>query len=216
MATVSLWSGVAVAMQSALASSQVVSGVTKASPGVATYVGSDTYANGDIVLMTALGMYQINNRLFRVANVSTGSDTFELEGENTTAFDTFTSGSIEEVTFGTSISTLTGLTASGGDFDFIDTTTIHDLVKQQVPGAANPIVFSFESVWDVSDAGLLAMKTASDSKAQRSFRFTFANSQKLYFRGYVGCTLLPVGNAQDKVTTQVVITMNGSPTVYSS
>jgi hypothetical protein len=36
------------------------------------------------------------------------------------------------------------------------------------------------------------------------------------FNGYVGATLLPAGNAQDKVITQSVVTMFGRPTIYNS
>ena len=36
------------------------------------------------------------------------------------------------------------------------------------------------------------------------------------FNGYVGGNLLPAGQAQGLVTTQTVITMNGSPTYYAS
>ena len=39
---------------------------------------------------------------------------------------------------------------------------------------------------------LAALKAASDNKAQRAVKFTFANSQKVVFCGYIGCTLLPV------------------------
>lgn len=216
MATVSKWSGVAVAVQSALAASQTITAVTKANPGVATYSGSDTYANGDYIVMTAVGMSQINGRVFRVANVNTGAKTFELEGENTTSYDTFTSGSVQEITFGTTMTTATGLSATGGDFSFIDTTTIHDNVRTQVPGVANPATYTFESIWDASDTALQALKAASDAQAQRAIRFTFANGQKVVFNGYIGATLLPTGNAQDKVVTQVVITMYGRPTIYSS
>ena len=34
----------------------------------------------------------------------------------------------------------------GGDFDFIDTTTIHNNVKTQVPGLANPITYTFDNL----------------------------------------------------------------------
>lgn len=218
MANVSLWSNVGVAVQSALATAVVVTGISKANPGVVSYTdaGSSDPANGDIVLLAVQGMHQVDARLFRVANVNAAGNTFELEGEDTTDYDTFTSGTFEVVTFGTTISTLSGLSASGGDFDFIDTTTIHDSVKKQIPGAANPITYSFDSLWDVADAGLVALKAASDNKAQRAIRFTFANGQKVYFNGYIGASTLPVGNAQDKVTTPVVITMFGRPTVYSA
>jgi hypothetical protein len=144
------------------------------------------------------------------------TNTFELEGIDTTLFDTFTSGTAEAITFGTSLATATNVSASGGDFDFIDVTTIHDNVKKQIPGLANPSTFSFDNIWDVTDAGLVALKAASDSQAKRAVRFTFANGQKLYFTGYIGATLLPTGSAQEVVKTSVVVTMFGKPTVYSS
>jgi hypothetical protein len=89
-------------------------------------------------------------------------------------------------------------------------------VKKQIPGAASAAVYNFENVWDVADAGLVALKAASDNKAKRAVKFTFANGQKVLFCGYVGCTLLPGGSAQDKVTTPVTITMYGRPTTYST
>jgi hypothetical protein len=201
---VSVWSNVAVAIQSALSASQVISGVTKASTGVATYVGADP-SNGDYIKISAVGMSQIDGRIFRVANVNAGGNTLELEGENTTHYDTFSAGTFEIVTFGTTLATATGLSASGGDFEFIDTTTIHAAVRSQIPGLASP-----------ADAGLVALKAAADIKAQRAVRFTFANGQKTLFVGYVGATLLPVGNAQDKVMTPTVITMYGRPTHYAT
>lgn len=213
MPTTSLWSGVAVAMQSALGANKTITAITKANPGVVSST-SHGIANGAYVVLDVLGMGQVDDRVFRVANQAANS--FELEGEDTTLYDTFASGFANEITFGTTLATLTDLSASGGDFDFIDTTTIHALVKSQIPGAANPITYSFGSIWDVSDAGLVKLKAASALKALRAFRFTFSNGQKMVFNGFVGATLLPVGTAQDKVTTPVVITMFGTPTFYSS
>lgn len=209
MANVSLWSNVGVAIQSALASPLTITAITKASPGVATSTAHGL-SNGDYVLLDVQGMTEVSGRVFRVASVA--ANTFALEGENTTNYGTFSSGTAKKITFGTTLATATGLSASGGDFEFIDTTTIHDPVRSQIPGVANAATYTFESIWDVADAGLVALKAASDIKAQLAVRFSFANGQKVVFVGYVGATLLPVGNAQDKVTTQVVITMFGRPT----
>ena len=86
-----------------------------------------------------------------------------------------------------------------------------------MPGLPNPSSFSFDNIWDVSDAGLKAMKAAGDAQAKRAFKFTFGTGgQIMVFTGYVGATLLPAGQAQGLVTTQSVITMNGSPTYYAS
>jgi hypothetical protein len=112
---------------------------------------------------------------------------------------------------------MTAVSASGGDFDFIDTTTIHVNVKTQIPGLANPLSYTFENLWDISDSAQAAMKTASDAQAQRCFRFTFGvGGPIMLFSGYVGYTGSPTGNAQDKIVSPAVITAFGRPTYYAS
>lgn len=213
MSTPRKWSNVAVAMQSALGADITITAISQASEGVVT--ATNTLSNGDFITLTIQGMYQLNDRVARVKAVS-GSG-FTLDGVDTTLFDTFSSGTANKTTFGTSITTATNITSSGGDFDFIDTTTIHGNSKSQIPGLPNPANFSFDNIWDVSDAGLLAIKLASDGQAKRAFKFTFGTGgQIMAFNGYVGGNLLPAGQAQGLVTTQTVITMNGSPTYYAS
>lgn len=216
MASPRKWSNVAVAMQSALATALTVTAITKANPGVVSYTGTDP-TNGDYVLLTASGMFQVNGRVFRIANVDGTGNTFELEGEDTTLYDTFTSGTAQVITFGTSITTATTISSSGGTFPFIDTTTIHQNQKTQIPGLPEAASYTFDNIWDVSDTGLKAMKAAFDAQAQRCFKFVFGTGgQIMVFNGYVGANLLPGGTAQELVTTQAAITMFGSPTYYSS
>lgn len=213
MAQVTIWSNVRVDMQSALAAAVSISGISKASTAVVTYTGA-ALVDGDYVQIFANGMTQVDGRVFRIG--SAGSGTFTLVGVDSTNFDTFSTGTFEKITFGTTMATATGLQASGGDFEFIDTTTIHDNIRKQVPGLASPAVYTFENFWDPTDPALIAMKQASDTQSMRAVRFTFASGAKVAFLGYVGATLLPVGNAQDKVTTSVAVTMFGRPTVFAS
>jgi hypothetical protein len=207
------WVGVQVAMQSAIAAAKTVTAVTEADPGVASST-THGYSNGDIILMTAQGMGEINDRLFRAASVA--ADTFALEGEDTTDYNTFSSGSAQEITLGTTFSTLKSISASGGEFDMMDTTTIHDLIKKQEPGMASAIAFSFDSYWDIADAALQACIAASKTQQQRAFQFTFADGKKMLFYGYVGATGLPTGSTGEKVVTKITITASGLPTYYSS
>ncbi len=213
MAIITKWSNVAVSVQSAIAATKTITAITKNNPGVVSSTAHG-YSNGDYVLLTISGMYQLNYRVMRVSAVAT--DSFSIEGEDTTNYSTFVSGTAQKITFGTTLATLTNINASGGDFDFIDTTTIHDSIKTQIPGLANPSTYSFESFWDPSDTGLIALKSASDSQAQRAILFSFANSQKFVFNGYVGCSLAPTGSAQDLIKTTVVFTALGGPKAYSS
>jgi hypothetical protein len=210
---VSKWSNVAVAVQSALAAAKTITAITKASEGVVSSTAHG-YSNGDYVLLTVQGMYQLDRVVARVSSVA--ADSFRLEGIDTTLYETFTSGTAEKITFGTSLTSATSINASGGDFDFIDTTTIHDNVKKQIPGLPSPGTFTMDLFWDLSDAALIALKAASDNQLQRAVRFTFANGQKVVFIGYVGASGLPTGGAQEVVKTSVVITMFGKPQVYAS
>lgn len=216
MAVITKWANVAVSVQSAIGATVAISAITKANPGVVTTGTAHGYATGDYVLMTVQGMYQLNYRVFRISAAS--GSVFTLEGEDTTNYGTFvaTGSTVQKLTLGTSLATLTTINASGGDFDFIDTTTIHDNIKTQVPGLPNPSTYTFDSFWDPSDAGLIALKSASDSQSQRAILFSFANGQKFTFNAYVGCSLSPTGSAQDLIKTAVVFTALGGPKAYST
>jgi len=214
MATARKWSNVIVSMQSAIAATKTITAITNANPGVVTSTAHG-YSNGNIVWLLVQGMYQVDQRPARVANVT--ANTFELEGIDTTNYAAFSSGTAQLVTMGTSITTATTISSNGGDFALIDTTTIHAGQRTQIPGLPNASSFSFDNIWDVSDAGLLAMKAAGEAQATRVFLFQFgAGGQKMYFGGYVSASLLPSGQAQQLVTTPAVITMNGPITVYTS
>lgn len=219
MATVRKMSNVAIAMQSAIATAVTITAISVAAPGVVT--ATNTYANGDYVLLTVNGMYQLNNRVFRVVNV-TGT-TFQLEdvtggtGLSTVGLPAFTSGTAQKITFGTSITTAAALTASGGDFAFLDTTTIHSALKTQIPGAANPLAFEIEHLWDITDAGQIAMKNASDLQTQVAIRLTYGTGGPIQvFTGYVGYSGSPTGGAQDILKAKASMTAFGSPTYYSA
>jgi len=220
MSTVRKMSNVAVAMQSALGTAKTITAISKAAPGVVT--ATHDYSNGDYVVLTVQGMFQLNGKVFRVANVST-TVSFQLEdvsggtGISTATYDTFSSGTAEKITFGTSITTATSIDASGGDFSYIDTTTIHTNQKTQIPGAAEPITKKFEHLWDITDAGQIAMKAASDAQAQRAFKLTYGTGGPIeVFTGYVGFTGSPNGSAQDKITSPATITAFGLPNYYSA
>jgi len=208
-----LWTGVAIAVQSALATASTITAITKANPAV---VSDDAhgYSNGDYLVLSVQGMHEVNNRVVRVANKTT--DTYELEGVDSTDYNTFSSGSGQKITFGTTLTGVTDNNVSGGEFDDIDISTIHGLVKVTMPGSASPIKVSMTAHWDPADASLVALKAASDAKSPRAVRFTFSDGTKWLFSGYVGCTLAPGGSGQQKVTTPLSFSVNGRSTAYAT
>lgn len=212
MAT-TVWSNVAVAVQSAIAAGVTVTAISKASTGVVST--GTTPSQGDFVLINAQGMHQVDGRVFRVGTV-VASTSFQLEGEDTTNYDTFTSGTYQVITFGTSVTSISGLTASGGEFEFADDTTIHVSQRSQIPTVATSLTYSMESLWDPADAAQIALKAASQAKSTRAVRISFSNGKKTVFNGYVGFTGVPTGTAQDKVICPLVFTVQRSITNYAT
>jgi hypothetical protein len=104
----------------------VITGITKASPGVVTYVGTDP-ANGDSFLLSSVnGMTELDDALVLVSNVNAGANTFELtravDGTaiNTTSFGTYLTLTITNITQANpAVVTYTGTDPANGDDFYI-------------------------------------------------------------------------------------------------
>lgn len=218
MANVNKWSGVAVAMQSALGAAKTITAVAQGA--TATVTASHDFQVGDYIVFDVQGMTELNNKVFRVDSVST-TVSFVIEDTDGTSVDTtnwtaFTSGTCNEITFGTSLTTMTEFTGSGGEASDIDITTIHDDESVLIPGVKSPIAYNFSNLWDPSDAGLIALKAASDAGDKRAFKFTFRTGVIAVFNGYPNYSGSPTGTAQDKVVSPGSIKVAKSPTYYAS
>lgn len=218
MANAQKWSGVGVAMESARGTAQTITAVTKAAPGVLTTSGTPP-VNGNIIFLEVEGMTQINDAAFRVIGVSGSSFSLEdIDGGSidTSAYDAFSSGAFFIITLGTSITTATTISSSGGEFEQIDKTTIHDTQRKTIPGLPAALSYNMDHIWDVSNPGLQALNAAYKTNAKKVIQFTFAGGQKMLFGGLVGSHLAPGGQAQGLVTTNTVFTVDGFPTYLAS
>jgi hypothetical protein len=80
-----------------LEANKTITGITKANPGVVTST-SHGFSNGDTVVISGVvGMTEVNNKRFKVANVAT--NTFELQdidgnNVNTSGYTTYVSGGV--------------------------------------------------------------------------------------------------------------------------
>jgi len=214
MATPVIWKGVAVAMQSAIGTAVVITSVTKANPAVVATAGAVPVV-GNYVLMSVQGMSQIDGRIFRV--IASGAGVFSLEGEDSTLYDTFTTGTFQLVTYGVSITSATTVTSGGGTPNFVPTTTIHANYPSSIPSLPAASDFAMDHIWDPTDAGQAAMRAAFSAQGTRAFKFTFGTGGRIMvFNGYVSATGLPAGTAQGLVTTPTAITLTQVPTYYAA
>lgn len=207
------WSNVQVSMQSAAATAVTITGISKASPGVVSHSGTDP-SDGDYVLLTVSGMSKVNKRVVRVANQAAG--TFELEGVDTTNYNTFSSGSFQVLTLGNAFQSMTEVTPSGGEAEPIDLTTIHDSQRVEALGVSSAFKVDSTLIYDNSDTTHTAAATASEEKSERAFMIQFSNNSRLLWYGYVNMSNLPGGQAQGVVTTPISITSTGLLTSYAT
>lgn len=209
-------SGLAMAMESAIASPVTITGITKANPGVVT-AAAHGYSDGDVILVECEGMIELNDCLFVVMNKTT--DTFQLEnpagtaGIDTTNYNTFTSGTAKKLTLGITLSGVQDFSPQGGDITFQDITTVHDKTKKQIVNGANPMSYNLTMQWDPADTAQAAMIAAYKTGANKGFKITWPSGRFVMFYGTVGYTGMPGGASQGVTTSPAAIAMNGSVTV---
>lgn len=212
------WSNVGLDIQTSLTTLQAISAITKANPAVCTYTGADIVVNGDFIIVTAAGMSQVNDRVFRVANVNTATNAFDLEGEDSTLYDTFvaTGSSFQTITFGASANMVQTINVSGGEPEFADVTTIHDFVRKRAPTVLSPLSFAMDNLFDLTDPFYVEGNKAYKAKKTRAIRLRFGTGYKMVLTGYVSASGVPTGQAQGVVQMKMSIEAQNVPTSYST
>lgn len=194
---------------------KLVQNITKGVEPVVSCTGHG-YSVGDYVWLNCdEGMTEVDNRVARIKSVTT--DSFVLEKFDTTWFSTFEENQalVRRLMFRVNMRAAQAVQSGGGGFSFEDVTTIHDGHRIEIPGPANAATFTFTCFWNPADPALVELKKASDTQAQRGFLIQFGvGGPIVVFIGYVGATLLPSGQAQGVVNTDVAVTMYGAPTYY--
>lgn len=213
MANPIFWSNVGIDVQTALGVAKTLTAITKASPAVATSTAHGL-ANGEYVYLDVTGMFEVGQRVFRVANVT--ANTFELEGQDTTTFNTFVSGTAQLVTFGASMTTAQDVSFSGGEPEFADVTTVHDNVRRRVPTVVSSMSATIGALYDRTDPAQIELGKATTQKTQRAIRLRFSNGNKLVGAAYCSAAGVPTGSAQEVVKTPITLEFQGLPTPYTT
>lgn len=183
MANAQVLRNAVVQIQTALASAKTITAISKASEAVVT--ATHDYSAGDYILIeSAGGMTQINNRVVRVKSVST-TVSFVCEGLNSTDFTTYTSGgTAKKITFGASFDNITQMDIPDATPDEIDVTSIHDDERQIEFGHAAAQKGSFSCIADPLSTAVVEVQTADKAQERRGFLVTLASGYKCLFNAY--------------------------------
>lgn len=212
----SLPNGSTLFIGSAYGSALTVSGLTNANPGVATSTAHGL-SNGDYVVVTS-GWSRLNNRLVRVAGVTT--NTFELEGIDTSDTDIYPSGSgigsVREVTTFTQITQVLQPTSQGGEQQFLAYQFLEDDAQTEIPTTKTAGGFNFSVADDPTLAGYIAMAAANDDREARALRVNLANGSKLCYYAYLTLNETPSLTVNELMACQATARFLNKPTRYAT
>lgn len=161
---------------------KTVTAITKANPGVASSTAHGQ-TDGTVGYMSGVvGMAQIDGQAIRINSPAT--DTFQLEGIDTTDYATFTSGSFVPITAWSTLSRASSYQIGGGDADKQNNTTLIDVVNQEVNGLLAAQSVSFDLKLETTDDEALALVNAAALASDYLvFRITLSDGAQRVFRG---------------------------------
>lgn len=155
----------------ALAAAKTISAISNAAEAVVSSTAHG-YSNGDIVIIYS-GWGRLNFRAFRVKSVLT--DSFVLEGANTTNTDLFSAGagagSARKVTTWVDLDRTMNHSSSGGDSKVVNVKFLESDVEIVLNDGFNAVQRTFDMDADmIGTPAYAALKTLSDTDADTVVR----------------------------------------------
>lgn len=208
--------GAKIFVASAYSASDDITALTNANPAVATATGHGL-ADGDIIEVNS-GWSALAGRIARLDNSDT--NTFELEGINTTDTTDFPAGTgtgtFREITAWTQITQVLESSTSGGEQQFTTYTPLEDPRERQIPTNKSAQSVSFQLGDDPSLAWYDVLLAADKDRVARAIRVNLANGSVLYYNALVSLNIIPTMTINEVATLQCTLSFTADPTRYAS
>jgi len=186
-------------------------------PAVATLAVGHAVVVGDFLEITS-GWDLLNNRIARVSAVSVNAIT--LEGVITFGTAKYPAGtgigSIRRITAWSQLSQLKDMSASGGDQQFADITSISDRTTKQVPTVRSAVTTSLTVFDDPTLSWYADVTLASDSSTPYGLLMVFPNNSRLVANAYWGLQKVPGMAKNDALTSQISLSYVADPIRYAT
>ena len=216
--SVTLSTGSTISVAKAYSAAITVTTATNAPSCQLTTTSAHTFEVGNYVEVSS-GWGLMDQRILRCASGTTGS-TVVLEGMNTTDTSKFPAGvgigSVRKITTWVPVTQVKSMSASGGEQQFTDVTSITDTVARQMPtirGAVNMTV----DVYDDPTLGWYADVVAAD-EARKPFGLlmAFPNGSKLVANAYWSLLRVPTMAQNEALMTQITLSYAAEPVRYAA
>lgn len=195
----------------------ITNSVSASTEAVATVGAGHGLALNDYIVITS-GWDLLNGKVVRVKAVATNDVT--LEGIITYDQTKYPAGagvgSLKKITAWSQLSQLKSLSASGGEQQFADVTSLTDRTQKQVPTTRSAVTMTIDTFDDPSLAWYADVTAASDASAPYPLKMSFANGSKLVANAYWSLQKVPNVNQNEAMTTQISLSYYAEPVRYSS
>lgn len=194
---------------SARGAAKTITGITAASPPVVTAVAHG-YNNGDIVLISGVvGMVEVNDRVFQVANKST--DTFELEGVLGTSYTAYSSGGSAYKLTLLEVGRVANFSGFDGQSNEIDVTHLRSTAKEYLIGLQDFGNAQFTVQMDNADTGQDELRSAKGLAVGHGFSLQLSDGTIATFLALVRQFTIDLGGPDNAVQSQISLRISGEP-----
>ena len=214
---ITLSTGVALAIAKTYSTSSNVTAITNAAEAVATVAAGHGITVGDYIEVSS-GWDLLDKRILRVKTVVTNDITLEgLNTADTTKYPSGTGvGTVRRITAWTNLSQVKGLSASGGDMQFANITSISDTVSKQIPTIRNAVSMNIDVYDDPTLPWYADVSLASDARAPYGLRMSFPNGSKLVANAYWSLQRVPSVTINEAMTSQISLSYAAEPMRYAA
>jgi len=148
-------------VENTVGTATAITAITQDNPGEVTSAAHGLANGAWVKILTSDGMTGLNEQLVRVSNVTT--DTFDLEGINTTNMSAFSTGTFQEVTAWYTLCQATNIDIGNAAPSELDGTTLCSSKSITLYGLPGSISGTIDIQHDPSAAAVAKLKAASVS-----------------------------------------------------
>lgn len=214
--SVKLPNGSTVSIASTYAASKNTTVVTNASEAVVTSAAHG-YANGDVVEITS-GWSRLSGRVCRIKSVTT--DTFALEGIDTTDTTLFPAGSgigaVRKITAFTQITQVLEFGKSGGEQQFATYSFLEDDTERQIPTQKSAESFTLSLGDDQTLPWYAVLDAADRDRLQRGIKIALPSGALIYANAYATLNRTPTMTKNEVMALSSTFSLVAPVTRYAS
>lgn len=174
--------GISVEVAASFGTVEPCTALTQANPGVATSAAHALNNNDVGFFSDVTGMVQMEGQACRVKNKTT--DTFELQGMNTSAFSAFTGGNFTPAASWAVLAEATNHNIGGGAGSKLNVTTLLDVIEKTEQGNLPAQTVSITILSQTSPSAAMQILIAaaqSGGKVLMRVRDTASGSVRIYY-----------------------------------